>query len=80
MAVHHSRRRGPLPSDIEFSCLDSISSGHSLVELALFDNDRSKGKQRATDSDQRRPGDLEIVPSVKLESIFGLDGVRSLCS
>ncbi|GAA5894653.1 DNA replication protein PSF2 [Sporobolomyces salmoneus] len=76
MAVHHSRRRGPLPADIEFSSLDSIASGHSLVELALLD----KGKQRAYGGgggggDQRTvAGDVEIVPLIKLGKIDGLDG------
>lgn len=79
MAVHHSRRRGPLPADIEFSSLDSIASGHSLVELALLD----KGKQRAYGGgggggDQRTvAGDVEIVPLIKLGKIDGLDGVSS---
>ncbi|GAA5965829.1 hypothetical protein JCM3765_001196 [Sporobolomyces pararoseus] len=73
MAVHQSRRRGPLPSDIEFGSLDSISSGHSLVELAfLNNNDRDKRQQQQ----QRKPGDLEIVPLAKLDMIHGLDGER----
>lgn len=90
MAVHHSRRRGPLPSDIEFSSLDSISSGHSLVELAFLNNNNNNNdRDRRTtsgSSSQRKPGDLEIVPLVKLDVIHGLDGVSfcpstySLCS
>lgn len=74
MAVHYSRRRGPLPSDIEFACLDSTSSGHSLVELASQDN--NKGKQRANTVDSSRPGDVEIVPLIKMGHLAGLDGVK----
>ncbi|GAA6022591.1 hypothetical protein JCM11491_000694 [Sporobolomyces phaffii] len=70
MAVHHSRRRGPLPADIEFASLDSISSGHSLVELALLD----KGKQRAANDSPVHAGDIEIVPLVRLAEFRSLDG------
>ncbi|GAA5923940.1 DNA replication protein PSF2 [Sporobolomyces koalae] len=71
MAVHHSRRRGPLPHDIEFACLDSIASGHSLIELAHLDDHRQQPQRAAS---HLTPGDVEIVPLVKLGEIQGLDG------
>lgn len=62
-----------MPADIEFASLDSISSGHALVELALLDRD--KGKQRAGEQ-PATAGHVEIVPLVRLGPIVGLDGVN----
>lgn len=63
MSVHPSRRRGPLPADIEFACLDGASSGWSEIE------------QRRAGKGKGREGEVEIVPSVRMPVIQGLDGV-----
>lgn len=63
MSVHPSRRRGPLPADIEFACLDGASSGWSEIE------------QRRGGKGKGREGEVEIVPSVRMPVIQGLDGV-----
>ncbi len=71
MSVHHTRRRGPLPQDVEFACLDGASAGWSQVERDLAqqaqrgNNVKGKGKE----------GYVEIVPSVRMPVIEGLDGV-----
>ncbi|BGP22021.1 GINS complex subunit Psf2 [Rhodotorula toruloides] len=62
MSVHPSRRRGPLPADIEFACLDGASSGWSEIE------------QRRAAKGKGREGEVEIVPSVRMPVIQGLDG------
>lgn len=73
MSVHHTRRRGPLPQDVEFACLDGASAGWSQVERDLAhqaqrgNNVKGKGKE----------GYVEIVPSVRMPVIEGLDGVSS---
>ncbi|KWU41686.1 Psf2-domain-containing protein [Rhodotorula sp. JG-1b] len=70
MSVHHTRRRGPLPQDVEFACLDGASAGWSQVERDLAhqaqrgNNVKGKGKE----------GYVEIVPSVRMPVIEGLDG------
>lgn len=74
MSVHHTRRRGPLPQDVEFACLDGASAGWSQVERDLAqqaqrgNNVKGKGKE----------GYVEIVPSVRMPVIEGLDGVSFL--
>ncbi|GAA5997072.1 DNA replication protein PSF2 [Rhodotorula paludigena] len=65
MSVHPSRRRGPLPADIEFACLDAASAGWSV-----FDDPKGKGRERATGHE----GEVEIVPSVRMNVVEGLDG------
>ncbi|POY73444.1 hypothetical protein BMF94_3381 [Rhodotorula taiwanensis] len=67
MSVHPSRRRGPLPSDVEFACLDGASAGWSRIEQDLQRRaPNAKGKAKE--------GYVEIVPSVRMPVIEGLDG------
>lgn len=68
MSVHPSRRRGPLPSDVEFACLDGASAGWSRIEQDL--------QQRAPNAKGKaKEGYVEIVPSIRMPVIEGLDGV-----
>ncbi|GAA6062594.1 hypothetical protein JCM10212_004189 [Sporobolomyces blumeae] len=69
MAVHLTRRRGPLPADIEFASLDSTSSGWSREEA-------ESRPRTGPASDRAADGDFEIVPLVRLGVIHGLDGPR----
>ncbi|GAA6048065.1 hypothetical protein JCM3770_000174 [Rhodotorula araucariae] len=64
MSVHPTRRRGPLPHDLEFACLDGASSGWSHYDQRTTD----KGKGKASE------GEVEIVPSVRMNVVEGLDG------
>ncbi|GAA5900378.1 hypothetical protein JCM6882_001233 [Rhodosporidiobolus microsporus] len=78
MSVHPSRRPGPLPSDLEFAALDSAASGWSAIEQLTLGQaqhgagagaaGKGKGKER------QRPGEVEIVPTVRMGAVEGLDG------
>ncbi|GAA5989835.1 hypothetical protein JCM11641_004809 [Rhodosporidiobolus odoratus] len=75
MSVHQTRRTGPLPLDLEFAALDSASSGWSEIEkLSISANGAvgGKGKGRATGATEM--GGVEIVPSVRMGAVEGLDG------
>ncbi|GAA6044399.1 hypothetical protein JCM8097_007243 [Rhodosporidiobolus ruineniae] len=80
MSVHPSRRPGPLPSDLEFAALDGASSGWSAIEQldlegALgLDGGAARGGGRARDKGKRREGEVEVVPSVRMGPVEGLDG------
>ncbi|GAA5830455.1 hypothetical protein JCM11251_002476 [Rhodosporidiobolus azoricus] len=81
MSVHPLRRPGPLPSDLEFAALDHSSSGWSAIEQLVLSGagdalaggsggrrDKGKGKEIV------RPGEVEIVPTVRMGAVEGLDG------
>ncbi|GAA5937771.1 hypothetical protein JCM3775_002123 [Rhodotorula graminis] len=70
MSVHPTRRRGPLPHDLEFASLDGASSGWSSLEQRAG----SRAAARGADKGKGREGDVEIVPSVRMNVVEGLDG------
>lgn len=75
MSVHPSRRRGPLPHDLEFAALDGASAGWSHLD-AVAVAPPPRGSTNAKGKGKAREGDVEIVPSVRMNVVEGLDGVR----
>ncbi|GAA6024361.1 hypothetical protein JCM10207_003317, partial [Rhodosporidiobolus poonsookiae] len=75
MSVHPSRRPGPLPSDLEFAALDGLSAGWSSIEhLSLSGTGAGRGKGKGKEGDGASEGEVEIVPSVRMGVVEGLDG------
>lgn len=82
MSVHPTRRPGPLPSDLEFAALDHSSSGWSAIEQLTLSaagagGQGGKGKGKGKERQEGREGEVEIVPTVRMGAVEGLDGVRS---
>lgn len=82
MSVQQARRRGPLPADIEFACLDGAAAGWSQVEQDLDERRRNGGAgggdSRDKDKGKGKEGYVEIVPSVRMPVIESLDGVSPI--
>ncbi|CEQ42465.1 SPOSA6832_04275 [Sporobolomyces salmonicolor] len=74
MSIHPTRRRGPLPLDIEFASLDGVSSGWSYVESTPSAAAKGKGRDTSERSAGGGRGEVEIVPLVRMGVVEGLDG------
>ncbi|GAA5856490.1 hypothetical protein JCM8547_008767 [Rhodosporidiobolus lusitaniae] len=74
MSVHPSRRLGPLPHDLEFAALDGASSGWGEIERLIAQQGKGKGRDKGKGKEDDVRGELEIVPSVRMGVVEGLDG------